>query len=408
MYCRLILFKLELRKFAGMLPLILLETILFGLIAAGVGIYASKAVYADKAIGEIKVGVVADSDDPMTKMLVKFVQSMDSLKDTVSLELLSEEEARKQLEEGELYGAVVIPEGMVDSILSGENLPASILFGSGYNKAETQVFTQLARTGAKLLTVAQAGIYAADTFCMEEGRQELLQQTEDYLNETYLDYALGRATVFFREELTAVKGVGLSDYYGISLLLVFLSFAGLSLGRCAQVKADGRKKMICVRGISIGAQYIIETGAFATIFAFFGMVVSLPVLFLLVCFTDSTFQVAGTWIFLISVWFVLGSFLKMLLQIMGNSVGGIGICFVALLACMAASGMFLPSAFLPIWVEQAGNILFYKGWIEDTGMLLQGRMDSGMLFKFLAQLLFFLAVGVLAAKVRKMWGADGD
>lgn len=401
MYCRLTLFKLELKKFVGMLPRIFLETILFGLIAAGIGLYASKAVYADKVIGQIKAGVVADSKEPVTKMLVQFVQSMDSLKDTVSLELLSEEEARKQLESGEIYGAVMIPEGMVDSILSGENIPATILFGSGYNQAETLVFAQAAQTGAKLLTVAQAGIYAADTFCIERGMQDYIQQTEDYLNEAYLEYALGRASVFHREEVTALKGTAPSDYYGIALIFVFLSFAGLSFGRYVQVKVCERKKMLCLRGIFIGEQYLIETGAFALVFSFLGMLVSLPVFFLLSYSGDSTFQAAGTWVFLMLIWFVLGCFLKMLVQIMGNSAGGIGVCFVLLLVCMFVSGTFLPPAFLPVWMEWAGNSLFYRGWMEKTGMLLQGRLDSTVILKLLMQLLLFLAAGVLAAKVRK-------
>lgn len=405
MYCRLTLFKLELKRLAAMLPFILLETILFGVIAAGVGIYASKAVYADKVIGEIKAGVVADGEDQMTKMLVQFVQSMDSLKGTVSLELLTEEEAGEQLESGELYGAVVIPEGMMDSVLSGENIPASILFGSGYSQMETQVFAQLARTGAKLLTVAQAGIYAADAFCIEEKRQDLLKQTEDYLNESYLEYALGRGSIFSREEVTAIREVGLSDYYGISLFFAFLSFAGLSFGRCIQEKADGRKKMLCVRGISIREQYLIETGAFAMIFALFGTLAGLPVFCLLANYTDSVFQMAWTWIFLIFIWLVTGCFIKMLLQITGNSVGGIGICFVVLLACMFASGVFLPSAFLPVWMERAGNALFYKGWMQNAGMVLQGRIEREMPVRLLVQLLFFLAAGAFAAEIRK--GAAG-
>lgn len=401
MYCRLMLFKMELKRFVGMLPLVLIETLLLGFIAAGVGVYASRAVYADKAVGEIRAGVVAEHEEPMTKMLIQFVQSMDSLKDRVSLELLSEEEARKKLESGELYGAVVIPEGMVDSILSGENLPASILFGSGYNQAETLVFAQLAQAGAKLLTTAQAGIYAADAFCIEKGRQDLKSQTEDYLNEAYLEYALGRASVFQREEVTAVKKTSLSDYYGISFVFAFLSFAGLSFGRCVQVKVCSRKKELNLRGIHIGEQYLIETGAFALILAVLGMLISLPVFFLLSGSEDSTFQAAGTWIFLTVMWLVLGCFLKMLIQITGNSAGGIGLCFVILLACMFASGSFLPPAFLPVWIERAGNSLFYRGWMEQTGMFLQGRTDARVILELALQLMFFLAAGVLAAKVRK-------
>ena len=49
MYCRWIFFWLNMKKFIRLLPAIVLETILFGLLLLGVGTYASKAVYGEKA-----------------------------------------------------------------------------------------------------------------------------------------------------------------------------------------------------------------------------------------------------------------------------------------------------------------------------------------------------------------------
>lgn len=402
MYCRLIMFRLQIKRLVGMIPLILLETLLFALIVAGAGIYAVKAVYGDKAISEIRIGVVADSEDSLIKMLVKLIQSMDSMKDTVSMEFMPEQEARMQVEEGKIYGAVVIPEGMVEGILSGKNIPASILLGNGYSQAETEVFSQLARAGGKLLTTAQAGIYAADTLCMENGMSNRIQQTEDYLNEVYLEYALGRGSVFQKEEVDAVKGTGITDYYGISLLLAFISLAGLTFGKCIYIKTGERERMLAARGISVKEQYLIEAGAFSIVLALFGMMVSLPVCFFLIHYTDSSFQAAAVWIFLAFVWLVLGSFLRMLLQLTGNSAGGIGICFILILAGMAVSGVFLPSSFLPIWMEKAGNCFFYKGWMEAITVILQGRVHSGIMVKLLIQFILFLMAGVFIAEIKNI------
>lgn len=400
MYCRWTLFRLEMKRLIGMLPLILLETLLFGLIISGVGIYATKALYGDKAVGEIRVGIVADHEDQMTRMLVKFVQSMDSLKDSTSFVILPEEEARRQVEEGEIYAAIIVPEGIVDSIISGENLPATILLGNSYSQMETEVFAQLTRSGAQLLTVAQAGIYAADTLCVENGMQDQIQQTEDYLNETYLDYAVGRASVFRTKEVNAVKGVGITDYYGISLLLAFLSFAGLSFGRCIEINMGERKRILCAQGISACGQYVIEAGAFAVIFALLGMIISLPVYLLLIRYAGSSFQMAVSWCSLFIIWFVVGIFLRMLFQITGNSPGGIGVCFVILMALMLASGIFLPSAFLPLWVEKFGNYFPYKSWMEVMAVILQGRFEGQIIGKLLVQFIVFLLVGAFIAVIR--------
>lgn len=400
MYCRWMLFRLEMKKLIKMLPLILVETLLFALIVAGTGAYAVKALYGDQVVGEIKVGISADSEDSMTKMLIRFVQSMDSLKDTLSFVLLPEEEARKQVEEGTLYAAVMVPDGMVDSILSGENLPVGILLGNSYSRMETGVFAQLTGAGAKLLTVAQAGIYAADTFCLENGMQDRIRQTEDYLNEVYLKYAAARVGIFRTREVSAVKGVGIADYYVIALLIAFLSFVGLSLGRCIEVNVGERKRLLSARGISAGEQYLMEAGGFGVLFAVMGMIISLPVCLLFAKYQSSSFRVSAAWAALFLVWLCAGAFLRLLLQITGNSVGGIGACFVILLAFLFAAGIFVPEAFLPLWIGKAGGFLPFKGWMEAMTAILQSRMDGQLLFQLLLQLIVFLALGALVAVVR--------
>ena len=400
MYCRWILFRLEIKRLIKMLPMIVLETLLFGVIVLGAGVYATRALYSDKAVGEIKVGIAADSEESMTRMLINFVQSMDSLKESTSFSIVSEEEARRQVEKGEVYAAIIVPEGIIESIISGENLPATILLGNSYNRMETETFAQLTRSGAKLLSVAQAGIYAADTFCIENGMQDQIQQTEDYLNEIYLDYAFGRTSVFHAKEVNAIKGVGLTDYYGISLLLAFLSLAGLSIGRWVQIKIGERQRMLRVWGISTGGQYVIETGAFTVVFALLGMSISLPVYFFLIRYTGSSFKLAASWIFLIIIWLVMGAFLRLLFQITGNSPGGIGVCFIILMAYMFASGVFIPSAFLPLWLERIGELFLYKGWMESMAIILQGRFDGQIIIRLLTQLIIFLLAGALLAVIR--------
>lgn len=394
---------MEIKRLMGMFPLILLETLLFGVIVLGLGGYAAKAMYGDQVIGEIRVGIVAENEDPLTRMLIKFVQSMDSIKDTVSFELLPEQEARNQVEEGEIYAAIIVPEGIIDSIISGENSPATILLRNSYTQMETEVFAQLTRSGAKLLTIAQAGIYAADDLCREKGMQDRVKPAEDYLNEVYLKYALGRASIFQNREVDAVNGVGLTDYYGISLVIAFLSFAGLSIGRWIQVRMSEREKLLCVRGIYVSEQYLIGAGAFACVFALLGMVVSLLVYPLLIHYTDSFFKAGPAWLLLIVVWFAVGSFLRMLLQITGNNAGGIGVCFVILMVLLFASGIFVPGAFLPLWIEKSGNYFPFKIWEKAMEVILRGRFEGQILLELLLQILVFGAAGILITRIRNCW-----
>ncbi len=396
MYCRWIFFWLNVKKFIKLLPAIVAETVLFGLLLLGVGAYASKAVYGEKAIGEIRVGIVSEGEDKMTDMLLKFVESMDSVRDTVSFVRLSEEEARQGIADEELYAAVVIREGMVDSIISGENVPVTVLLG----RAETDIFVQFTKAGAKLLTTAQAGIYAADAFCVESGWEEGIPWTENYLNEAYLKIALERTSLFKEKEVRAVSGVGLGDYYGISLLLAFLSFAGLAFGRYMQTESGERERLFRCRGLGRGQQYLLETVAFASAFILLGMVVSIPVYLFLVKTGISSFEVSWTWMGMGVVWLSEGIFIRALMQVFGNHAAGIGVSFAALMAMMTAAGIFIPSAFLPLWVEKAGNYVPYRPWMEGMAAALQGSFDGAGAGKLMLITMIFLVAGALVPERR--------
>ncbi len=394
MYGRWMLFRLEMKKYTAMVPVIFAETILAGLLLFGIGFCASKAVYGEKAVDVIKVGIVTRGQDSLTELLIRFVESMDSVKDTVSFARLSEAEAESALLSGSLSAAVIVPEGIVDSVNSGENIPATIMLADDYSRVETEVFTEFAKAGEKLLTVAQAGIYAADAFCIEEGEPEKIPWTEDYLNRKYLDYAMGRSGFFKEVEVSASFGVGMADYYGICLMLAFLSFAGLSFGKNMRVQSTDREKMLGARGVGIGTRYLTEAAAFGCVFAFLGMMAGVPVYLLL------SFDLCADWLWMWLLWFSLGVFLRFLIQALGKHAGGVALGFGILTAMMLASGIFIPVPFLPVWVEKAGNIFPYKSWIRILTAVLQGRFEGKLAAELALMILLFALAGVLAAIIR--------
>ena len=77
-------FRLEMKRYAKAVPIVFLESILFGIMILVFGIFASKYVYGEQAIGKIKVGIVSIEDEKLSGMLVDFVSSMDSMKESCS------------------------------------------------------------------------------------------------------------------------------------------------------------------------------------------------------------------------------------------------------------------------------------------------------------------------------------
>lgn len=393
MHGRWILFVLEVKRYLKALPVIVVQTLVIGLFLAGIGVFASRALYGEEAVGKIRIGVFAGEADKSTDMLLGFASSMDSLKGRVILERLSEEEARKKLGTGEIFGALLLPEGLAESILSGENKPVTVLLDNTYSKMETEIFARLADAGAALLGTAQAGIYAADAFCLENGRADLIPASEAWLNQEYLNLAMGRYALFKEREVNAMKGMAVTDYYGIALFLAFLSFAGLSFGKYMQVEAGEREKMLKARGVGAGMRYLIETSAFALVFSLLGVIFGMPLFLLLAKNTASLFAPSAYWLGAILLWAAMGCFLRGLFQLTGNHGGGLGMGFTVLVGMMTASGIFVPPSFLPLWTEKLGTFLPYKGWMDALASLLKGRMDVPIFAGAVFWGLFFLISG---------------
>lgn len=386
-----IFFKCNWKKYGKTVPVILAESILFGLILLSFGIFATKAVYGEKSIGQIKVGIVSNEESALTGMLVKFIRGMDSM-ENASFTIMEEKEAYEALEKGSIYAAVIVPEGMIEGILNGNNIPVKVVFSTAFSQMETEVFREMVNAEGRLLSTAQAGIYAADELCRELGEKEKIRESEEYLNEAYLEYALNRTAVFKKQEINAAGKVNLKQYYGAALILIFLSFAGMMLGRSFRIRSDSFSEIMKAGGISEGKQYLLDTAAYMMVFALLGMLFACPLLW--VAFLKGTENIPQiTEILVLFLEFLsLGSFIKMTIELTGNKAGGLGASFFLLTVLMFGAGLFLPPSFLPLWLEKTGNFSPYKFWLEGIFTVMQ----KGEIMKTTAILVLLMAVSMAA------------
>lgn len=369
----LIYWRLQLKKFIKKMPVIMVESILFAVLILAFGIYAARAVYGENDFSKIKIAVVSQEESRMTNMLLSFVGGMESFEDSCEFLLMEEEEAGKAAEKGEIYAAVFLPEGVLESILDGTNVPARIVLNHAYSRMEAEIFEAAAQAGNRLLSVAQAGIYAADEFCLMTGQEELIPDAEEKLNEAYLEYALGRNAVFKMQEITATGKAGPAAYYSIALFLVFLSFAGMILARYAQVRKNVFSRLLSAKGLWAGWQYLAESMAFAAVYAIFGTVLGVFVLlFAMHAENKGRPEITGILVLFLGI-FVMGTFLRLLVEVTGHETGGIGIGLGIQSVMVIICGLILPPAFLPPTLEKVGTFLPHTIWLQSLLAVLNGQ-----------------------------------
>ena len=81
----------------------------------------------------IVVGVVLPEDDRLAGKAMSMAASLESVGSLCDFVTVDEKTAENGLENGEFYAVMKIPEGLIESIMDGTNLPVRVVFpGEGF------------------------------------------------------------------------------------------------------------------------------------------------------------------------------------------------------------------------------------------------------------------------------------
>lgn len=121
-----------------------------------------------------KIGLVGDLSDSYLELGMHALQNLDSTRFSVEFFPMSEEEARQQLELGELTAYARIPDDLVESIMSGENSKITYVTSSGSAEIVTLLSQELMEVVSELLVEAQNAIYGMQRLLRQNGRKDIL------------------------------------------------------------------------------------------------------------------------------------------------------------------------------------------------------------------------------------------
>lgn len=234
-------FITEWKRAAAMLPAILKKAVLLVLVlglAAGAAAFCVTAGKQARDDRLMRVGYAA-ADNALTDMAVAYVQEMESVKALCTLERVSEEEGLALLQEGTLAALVVLPENVVEDIISGQNTPVTVYLSTGnvldsgkLGNLKSLLFEELANAAVGMLETAQAEIYAVQYVIGDssETDQALVQKVYDDINRFNIGAAAGRENLFRTKMVSVTENDTYVIYYGSALLAVYMLLAGLFFG----------------------------------------------------------------------------------------------------------------------------------------------------------------------------------
>lgn len=357
----------EYKRAAMWLPSILKRQIILAIVCilvAGVIIFCGKTSLDEGKAQKIKIGYVAE-ENMITRLAVGYVSEMESVKSLCKIKKVSLEDGIRQLEQEELSALIVLPDNVIDEILSGSNTHAKLYLNKSSDiditglegsikTVTTIIFKELAKAGVGMLQTAQAEIYAVSE--LSTGSIDI-QMLYDDINAYNIKAVIGRDNFFDEIKLSLTDNNTVAVYYGASLLTIYILLMGLFFGNyCKRSKME---QLMAAKRLDISYFVQIISRIFALI-PFIAIVFFIPFVILeLPVFKgiiNTKYTLAGIAAVLATILFT-SVYTQLLYQLAGKKASA-PLLFGALTVFQAyMSGCIIPSVLLPGSVDAIGQIL---------------------------------------------------
>lgn len=396
--------KLQMKRMAKAFPAIFFMTLL---LAGGFGLLAwmqIKVSQEEPGKQKVALGIVGDTQDSYLGFGIYALEHMDSSRYTLDFVYLEEKEAKKQLERGKLGGYIRIPDGFVDSVVSGENLPVTYVSGGGQGGIGSQLIRELSDTISEIITETQTGIYSMHQFYLNQQELETIYKDTDRLNLQYFDRILSRENMYRIELVAGQQEISAGGYYLCAAVLIFLLVWGMNGGSLLVKKDMALGKVLSAGGMGPLVQTSGEFLAFFLLMAanYTGIAAvaaviadkgNIPVPELESGAAILRFAL-GTWPVLLCA----AAMLFFLYDLVEGLISGLLLNFLGAICLGYLSGCFYPLSYFPKTIQKIAAYLPTGIGMDYMGKYLQQRQYSDEMWKLLVYTALFFVLSVYIRK----------
>lgn len=356
-----------------------------------------------------RIGMVGDLSDSYLGFGIAALQEMDDSRFMIELVGMSEEEAEEAFSRGKLYAVMRVPDGLLESVVSGDNdclityTPAEGQKGLG-----TMVMGEITDIASALVTSSQSAIYAMQRVLADQGRGDEVSRETDRLNLLLINLVLSRSGFCEVELLGYADGLSMECYYFCSAVLLFLLLAGLLNCAFFARRSAALPPFLKARGVGAFLQIMGEYLAYLCLVIMGGLCLSLPLALALErgIIVIPEWEGMGASPFLTFLWALLpvaamfAALQFFLYETAGGIVNGILLQLLCGIGSGYLSGYFYPSAFFPERMRQIGGILPSGVAARYAQERIFGNGSSGAVWAVFVWLAVFFALAVMVRRGR--------
>lgn len=385
-------FRTEYQRAVAILPRLIVTsaviTVSLGIVLTG--LWSIMETRQKEQQSKLKIGYVAE-DDILTKLLVSYVAGLDSVDEWCRFVSVTEEEGKEDLQEGKLAALLILPDNVIDEILSGSNTPATLLLPQE-SSALGIVFEELADAGVRMLSAAQGEIYAVYELASVLGlsEQQLLSMCDD-INAYNLGLVMERESWFQKQKISITGNEEMAVYYGSALVACFWLLCVVLFGN--YVKHSEQEVLLTWKRLGVSPVIQVLGRTLLTAMLLFLCMLPLAGLWMLPWLRDMLVPVF-TWqsmLLLLLALLCVASYDLFLYQICENH--RIAVVLIGLLTVVQGyvSGYLIPTVLLPQSIQRLASYvpanyvrqtisIFFSGNTENVGKISSGLLISGLCF----------------------------
>lgn len=345
-------FKIELKRVFKTFPKLLIGAAALILVISGVAFCSRNFLYKSSATINVNIGLVVNDDSYWTNLGVDTVLGSESTS-MINFIKTDEASAREMISKGTVIAAIILPDKIASSIISGENKPITILFPEN-SGLEAVVISELTSAAARILTAFQSSVYAAEDFCYKYSTAEVSDRLNYKLNMYFLSNALSRESLFRETYVEATGNIPIDRYYTASAIVLFMLFFGITLNGYYDSFSKSASLMLKRKNLNGFCQGLIHT-----ITAFFVLcLIIIPILGIAIVFFKDffTMNILLFFLSLILSMLIASVCITLLYRIFGTGINGILAISGITVITGFMSGLFIPFSLLPGFVTAPGSM----------------------------------------------------
>lgn len=376
------------------------------------GLCAAVLLYGgSRAEGKVKfrIGMVGDLSDSYLGFGISAVQAMDDSRFVVDLIPMEEEEAFSSLRRGELSSCLLVPDGLLDSIVRGRNdRLITCISSEGQQGFESILGEELADIVSVLVTRSQSAVFGMQRVMRNHDRGAEVAEATERMDLKLLDIVLARTGLYDMEELGISGGLSAAGYYLGAFLVFFLLLLGIHGSPLLVRRSRALPELMKSRGIGAPGQVLGEYAAFACmnlicfalVFLAVGVVLKGGYIRIEEWGGLETEFLRELFPAVLPVALMLSAMEFWLYELVTGVVGSLMLQFVCSISMAYLAGVFYPSSFFPETMQTLGRLLPAGAAMRYMQAGILGELSPMAAIPVLLYLFLFLGLSVLTRDLR--------